>query len=208
MRCERERLKPSGKNHFVVTDLTARAPFFFFLFFKHSTPADKLLSSSLLWGATPPATHHGTPVWIHSLTEHLILDKPRLESFETPAVSSCVAPGWRRWRAQFHDRICSTQAASALHLQTSTVSTFVHGHDLAVLFAGRLGSVQALESEVQDDDDFLQLVISSTCRPTLGSREFITNQPLTLFHEAPATVPPPRPKPTPLKLLASCNPTD
>lgn len=99
--------------------------------------------------------------------------KPRLESFETPAVSFWGGGGGgHSFMTRFVLRRLLPPSTGKHHqprpLHMDTISSFL---------CWMSGAVQALESEVQDVNDFLQLVISSTCRPTLGSREFITNQP-------------------------------
>lgn len=110
------------------------------------------------------------PIWFHSLKEHLIVDKPRLESFWNSSCELLHGEGGGGWE----------------HLQpspshTDTISSFYW------ICPG------PSSPKCKDADEFLQLVISSTCRPTLGPREFITNQPLTLFHEASPSPTPPNP---------------
>lgn len=81
-------------------------------------------------GQTPcNASWH--PVWIHSLTEHLILDKPRLESFETPAVSFWVVEveeveGTVSWQDLFYT------GCFYYPLANINCAALSHGHDLVV----------------------------------------------------------------------------
>lgn len=78
----------------------------------------------------------------------------------------------------FLTEICSTLGCFRCPLGQTSAAPPTHTDPIWPLpLLGCLRSVQTLESEARDVDEFLQLVITSTCRPTLGSREFITNQP-------------------------------